>query len=191
MNFKTAVLTCLIGLSLVATVPVSYAADEQIVPTEARVKAISGKNEGIYFDGKFSLDLSDEAREVLERGITLNFLLEVEVEKPRWYWANKDIGVVKENIRLSYNPMTRQYRVNIGGMKQNFENLSSAIQLMSTISNLFISPYMKLESSFEAKARFYLDISKLPKPFQATLKKDNGWNLDTGWFKVKIEQGED
>ncbi len=190
MNFRAAVVTCFIGLSLGAMTPVSYAADEQIVPTEARVKAIDGKNGGIYFDGKFSLDLSDEAREVLERGITLNFILEVEVEKPRWYWANKDLGVVKENIRLSYNPMTRQYRVSIGGMKQSLEDLTSAVQLMSTISDLFISPYMKLEPSFEAKARFYLDISKLPKPFQATLKKDNGWNLDTGWFKVKIEQGE-
>ncbi len=190
MNFKTAVFTCFMGLSLVAASPVLYAADEQIVPTEARVKAIDGKNGGIYFDGKFSLELSDEAREVLERGITLNFILEVEVEKPRWYWANKDLGVVKENIRLSYNPMTRQYRVSIGGMKQNLDDITSAVQLMSTISDLFISPYMKLEPSFEAKARFYLDISKLPKPFQATLKKDNGWDLDTGWFKVKIEQGE-
>lgn len=191
MSFKTAVLTCFIGMSLATACPVSYAAEEQIVPTEARVKTINGKNGGIYFDGKFSIDLSEETREVLERGITLSFVLEVEVEKPRWYWANKDIGVVKENIRLSYNPMTRQYRVNIDGMKQSLEDLSSAVQLMSTISNLFISPYMELESSFVAKARFYLDISKLPKPFQATLKKDNGWNLDTGWFKVKIEQGED
>lgn len=37
------------------------------------------------------------------------------------------------------------------------------------------------------RARFYLDTSKLPRPFQVTLKKDDGWNLNSGWFDAEIK----
>ena len=98
-----------------------------------------------------------------------------------------EISKVTERIRLSYNPLTRQYRVSLGGMTQNFDNLDQAIFFMTTISKLYVAPYRDINSDdYEVRARFYLDTERLPKPFQVTLKKDDGWNLDSGWFDVTI-----
>ncbi len=58
---------------------------------------------------------------------------------------------------------------------------------MTTISKLYVAPYRDINSDdYEVRARFYLDTERLPKPFQVTLKKDDGWNLDSGWFDVTI-----
>lgn len=163
------------------------ASAESILPVHAEIAAIQETPKAIYFDGTFELELAPEVKEVLERGVPLNFNLEVEVFKKRWYWFDREIGKVNERIRLSYNPLTRHYRVSLGGMTQNFDNLDQAIFFMTTISKLYVAPYRAINpDDYEVRARFYLDMDRLPKPFQVTLKKDDGWNLDSGWFDVTI-----
>lgn len=164
---------------------------DQIVPLEANVVANNGERQGIYFNANFDIEVTDEVADVLRRGIALNFVLKVELEKKRWYWLDRTISEVTENIRLAFNPLTRQYKVSIGGMSQNFDTLDQALHMMGTVSNLHISSYRDLNSgSYEARCRFYLDTSRLPKPFQVTLKKGDGWNMDTGWFEAKIPSKE-
>ncbi len=191
MSLRTTVVKCLFGLmALIISLPL-FAADEGIRAVSTSVRAVSGDAGGIFFDGNFEIELSDQAKDVLSRGITLNFVLEVEVEKKRWYWFNRDIGEASESIRLSYSPLTRRYRVSIGGVTQNFETLSQALQLMSSVSNLYLSSYRDIDDGYKAQARFYLDTARLPKPFQVTLKREGGWDLDSGWFDVPIEPSGD
>ena len=172
---------------LIAAAMAVSACAEGIVPVHAEVSAIQDSSKAIYFDGSFELELAPEVKEVLERGVPLNFNLEVEIFKNRWYWFDREISKVTERIRLSYNPLTRQYRVSLGGVTQNFDNLDQAIFFMTTISKLYVAPYRDINpDDYEVRARFYLDTERLPKPFQVTLKKDDGWNLDSGWFDVTI-----
>ncbi len=188
MSFRTLAFKCFAVLALASLSVSLSAAYEGIVPKDSTVTAVPGENGGFFFNGSFNIDLSEEARDVLERGIPLTFILRVEIEKKRWFWTNKDLGTVRENMRLTYNPLTRQYKVNVGTMTQNFDSLRQALVLMSTISNLLVAPYRDLDDEYVAKARFYLDKSRLPKPFQVTLSKGSGWNLDTGWFNVRINK---
>jgi hypothetical protein len=63
-----------------------------------------------------------------------------------------------------------------------------ALRFIKTINNLYVGSYRNLNpEDYEARARFYLDTSKLPRPFQVTLKKDDGWNLNSGWFDAEIK----
>lgn len=153
--------------------------------------ALQKPTPGIFFSGEFDFELAPEVQDVLRRGISLHFVLEVEVEKKRWYWFDRLVSQARENIRLSYNPLTRIYRVSIGNMTQNFDTFEGALRLMQSVTNLFVGSYRDINSEeYEARARFYLDTSKLPKPFQVTLRKEDGWNLDTGWFPVQITDPE-
>ena len=62
------------------------------------------------------------------------------------------------------------------------------LAFIKTINNLYVGSYRNLNpEDYEARARFYLDTSKLPRPFQVTLKKDDGWNLNSGWFDAEIK----
>lgn len=180
------IFTVLTAVSLSFAV-MTCALAEGIVPIHTQVTAIKDEVSGIYFEGSFELELSSEVKEVLERGIPLVFNLEVEVNKKRWYWFDRQIGKVVERIRLSYNPLTRQYRVSVGAMTQNFDSLDQAVFFMTTISRLYVAPYRNINpEDYEVFARFYLDTDRLPKPFQVTLKKEDGWDLNTGWFQVDI-----
>lgn len=159
---------------------------EYIVPLEAQVEARS-RADAIVFNGTFEFEPSQEILDVLRRGISLTFILEAKITKNRWYWVDKTVGERKEALRLSYSPLTRQYRTNLGGITQNFDSLEQALRFMSTVKNLVIRDYRNVESEdYEASARLYLDVSRLPKPFQVSIKRGSGWNMDTGWFDVKI-----
>ncbi len=108
------------GLSIAAAMAIASACAEGIVPVHAEVSAIQDSSKAIYFDGSFELELAPEVKEVLERGVPLNFNLEVEIFKIAGIGFDREISKVTERIRLSYNPLTRQYRVSLGGMTQNF-----------------------------------------------------------------------
>ena len=70
---------------LIAAAMAVSACAEGIVPVHAEVSAIQDSSKAIYFDGSFELELAPEVKEVLERGVPLNFNLEVEIFKNRWY----------------------------------------------------------------------------------------------------------
>jgi hypothetical protein len=170
---------CLLALS--AQIAVANTIDV----LEAEV--LEGADHAVLFDGSFKIAPGQEVMDVLRRGISLNFVLEVQVKKNRWYWFDKTVGSKKESIRLAYNPLTRQYRISIGSITQNFETIEDALRLMSVYKNWKVCEEEDLNpDDFSARARFFLDTERLPKPLQVSLKKHSGWNLDTGWFEIPI-----
>ena len=176
----------LLAISFLAmSASLSALASDVVVPVDPIIEGHEVPAKGLYFSGSFEFELSSEVEDVLQRGITLYFVIEVEVEKKRWYWFDRPICGIKETIRLSFNPLTRSYRVAIGGMTQSFASLEGALRFIKTINNLYVGSYRSL--NYEARARFYLDTSKLPRPFQVTLRKDDGWNLNSGWFDAEIK----
>ncbi|MCD8339057.1 MAG: DUF4390 domain-containing protein, partial [Burkholderiales bacterium] len=72
MFLRTLAFKCLVILAMCLPCASLIAAEEGIVPSDAIVKVVPGKNGGIFFNGIFHITLSDEARDVLERGIPLN-----------------------------------------------------------------------------------------------------------------------
>ena len=96
-----------------------------VVPVDPVIEGQEVPAKGLYFSSSFEFELSSEVEDVLQRGITLYFVIEVEVEKKRWYWFDRSICGIKETIRLSFNPLTRSYRVAIGGMTQSFSSLEA------------------------------------------------------------------
>ena len=169
----------LLAITLLAmSTSLSALASDVVVPVDPVIEGQEVPAKGLYFSSSFEFELSSEVEDVLQRGITLYFVIEVEVEKKRWYWFD----------RSSFNPLTRSYRVAIGGMTQSFSSLEGALRFIKTINNLYVGSYRNLNpEDYEARARFYLDTSKLPRPFQVTLKKDDGWNLNSGWFDAEIK----
>lgn len=175
--FLTVVL-CISGLT--------FAAD-QIIPLDSRVIASHEAPYPTRFSANFEISPSSEILDVLRRGIPLTFVLEVSITKDRWYWTDKKVSTKKERMRLSFNPLTRQYRISLGSLNHNFESLDQALQLISSVNNWLILEGVELDpNDYEAKARFYLDTSRLPKPLQVSMDRGPDWSMDTGWFNVKI-----
>ena len=48
------------------------------------------------------------------------FVVDFEMSRPRWYWFDEKAAAKQLQLRLSYHPLSRQYRLSTGTLQQNF-----------------------------------------------------------------------
>jgi hypothetical protein len=113
----------------------------------------------------------------------MTFLLEFDLTRPRWYWLDEKIAQVENSWKLSYNALTRQYRLSVGSLYQNFDRLEDAKRVLSRVRNLSIADKSALKqgATYDAAVRLQLDVTKLPKPFQINALASREWNLSSEW----------
>ena len=85
-----------------------------------RGAALVAAEDGYYLEATFEIALTGALEDALNKGVPLHFLLEFELIRPRWYWLNEKVVNYQQRYRLSYNALTRQYRVGVGTLYQNF-----------------------------------------------------------------------
>jgi len=124
--------------------------------------------------------------DALHKGVPLYFVLEHELIRPRWYWTNEKVAVVQQERRLSYNTLTRQYRVGSGALYQNFTTLSDALDTMSRVRRrLDLEPgALQKGTTYAAALRLRLDTALLPKPFQ--LHTGRTWDISSDWYRWTV-----
>ncbi len=85
-------------------------------------------NEALVLKATLEIGLSPALEEALNKGVPLNFVVEFELKKPRWYWLDESIAVAQRHYRLSYHALTRQYQLNLNDQYQNFSTLNEALR---------------------------------------------------------------
>lgn len=124
-------------------------------------------------------ELAPHLEQMVDRGVTLTFRVEFEISRERWYWFDQRIARRMQHFRLSYQELTRQYRVTSGNFQQNFPTLRQALRHLSGVRRWPITEAQNLNpgSEYEARLRFYLDTSQLPKPLQLSAFTSSEWDL--------------
>ncbi|MCC7082698.1 MAG: DUF4390 domain-containing protein [Burkholderiales bacterium] len=155
---------------------------------EVRNAAITLGEDGYVLDADFDIALTPTLEDILGKGVPLNFLLEVEIIRPRWYWFNDKVAASAQQYKLSYNSLTRQYRVSLGTLFQNFGTLDEAVRFFSSVRNLPVADKSALQPGtvYQAAVRMRLDVSQLPKPFQITALGSREWNLSSDWHRFAL-----
>lgn len=176
------------GLALATALP-ARAADERIGLMSATLEpATSGQAPGVYLDATFEFELAPTLDEALHKGIALYFLIEFELVRERWWWLNRKLVSTQLVYRLSFSPLTRQYRVARGGLSQPFDSLDEALALMKSVRNWKVAErgVLKPGEDYLAEVRMRLDTSQLPKPFQVNAIASRDWSLASDWQPVKV-----
>jgi len=155
---------------------------------EVRSAALIAADEGYYLEATFDIALTSALEEALNKGVPLHFLVDFELIRPRWYWLNEKIANKQYPYRLSYNALTRQYRVGVGSLFQNFPTLGEALELLRRVRvREGIEPdELKKDSAFVAAVRMRLDTTQLPKPFQLSAVGSRDWSISSDWFRWTI-----
>lgn len=155
---------------------------------EVRKAALTIVDDGYVLEAGFGIVLTPPLEEALNKGVSLYFLLEFELIRPRWYWLNEKIADIHQQYRLSYNALTRQYRVGVGTLYQNFSTLSEALDVMSRVRRREeVEPgTLKKDSTYTAALRLRLDTTQLPKPFQINALGSREWNIGTDWYRWAV-----
>lgn len=155
---------------------------------EVRNAALVAGDEGYFLEADFEIALNATLEEALNKGISLYFLLELEVLRPRWYWLNEKVVSSQQQYRLSYNALTRQYRLGVGSFYQNFPELSEALNFLSRVRRRqVLDPGVLTQGrAYLASVRMRLDISQLPKPFQLNALASRDWNFGSEWYRWSL-----
>jgi len=152
---------------------------------EVRNAAITTTEDSYLLEADIDIILSAPLEDALNKGISLYFLLDFELVRPRWYWFNEKTVTLQQQYRLTFNALTRQYRIGVGAFYQNFPTLAEALQVMSKIrrrGDLESGPLSK-GANYTASLRLRLDTSQLPKPFNLNALGSREWSLGSDWHR--------
>jgi Domain of unknown function (DUF4390) len=153
---------------------------------EVRKAAVTAVDDGYLLVADLDVKLNPALDDALHKGVPLYFVLEFELTRSRWYWTNEKLASLQQRQRLSYNTLTRQYRVGVGALYQNFSSLKEALEYMSRIRRRQdIEPgALRKDVSYAAMLRLRLDLTQLPKPFQLHTGRD--WEISSDWYRWTV-----
>ena len=155
---------------------------------EVRRPQVTIAEDHFILQAQFDITLTPTLEEVLNKGVPLYFLLEFELIRPRWYWFNDRVVSLQQEYRLSYNALTRQYRLGVGNLHQNFGTLAEALEVMSRVRRRQeVEPgTLRRDTTYLAGIRFRLETSQLPKPFQLNAIVAREWNVSSDWYRWTV-----
>ncbi|MBM5570086.1 DUF4390 domain-containing protein [Deefgea chitinilytica] len=148
-------------------------------------------NNRIELSARYAVVLSPEIESALKNGLSLPFTYDFKLTRPllySWYRSMADGFTPNASItyRLSYQPLTRQYRLNTNGLSRNFNTAEEALLALSILRNWSVLEGSEISADdFAGKIRFRLDHTQLPKSYQLTALGDEKWLLDSGWQELQ------
>ena len=133
----------------------------------------------------FQIELSPGLEDAVQKGVVLYFQTEFDLMRSRWYWFDEKSVLVQRQTRLSYQPLTQQYRIASEGFTFSAKTMSEALQAVGSIGGWRVIDGTQLDSSksYTASMRMSLDLSKLPKPFQVNALNNREWNVSSDWYR--------
>jgi len=161
------VMSLCVGVVLAGSIEPEQA---QLVPDE----------QGRALTARFKILLGERLEEAVNRGVPLNFRLEFTLARKRNYWVDEHIAGRLLNYRLAYHALTRQYRLTVDSLHQNFESLDAALASLGRIARLHVVDKGQLQAgeTYLAAVRLSLDHEQLPKPLQVDALADRDWRVE-------------
>ena len=181
---KLRALLSALSIALVSVAPLSAHAEGLAVK-----KAELIASEDWYFlQADFDIDLNKSLEEALEKGVSLNFLVDLEVTRPRWYWTDEVMVSARQNIRINYHALTRQYHLSSNNITLSFNSLAEVKEQLKHIADwkVFERSVLKKGTAYRAALRMKLDIKQLPKPLQVEALGTKEWDLASEWFRFPL-----
>lgn len=176
LRFVAALLLLCMGMSI------AHADSIAIDRAEVRVS-----EEGYQVTADFGISLNFVVEQALTNGVPLYFTSEFSLTRPRWYWLDEEVAHSEQATKLSYNILTRQYRITRGALFQNFDSLE---EMLRVVGHQAFPPVpvaqIKAGSNYVAAVRMSLDVTQLPKPLQVNALATKDWDLDSGWHRWAV-----
>ena len=154
--------------------------------------------DGYHLSASYDIGLTQVMQQALSRGIPLYFVGEFSLTRSRWYWMDEDVFQGEQTIKLSYNVLTRQYRISRGSLFQNFASLEDALNILARQNSPaipaellkkeegYIAEWIKREGNLVAAVRLRLDNAQLPKLLQVNALSGSDWTLNSDWYRWEI-----
>lgn len=144
--------------------------------------------DGLELDATFDFDLPWALEDAVSRGVPLYFVVDFELFRSRWYWFDERRVTASLTYRLSYSPLTREYRLARGTLALPFDTLGEALAILRRVGswNVVERGALTPGASHWAQVRMRLDTTQLPRPFQIGAITSRDWTLGSEWRNVPV-----
>ena len=162
----------------------AFAADEAMI----RNPKLEATDDGYQLSADIDFQLTSSMKEAVSKGVPLYFVVEFEISKGRWYWFDQSVAKAARDRRVSYAPLTDQYKISVSGVSQNVATIDDVQRLLSRVRSWTVLQKGRLKpgEKYEAAIRFRLDNAQLPKPFQLDILASKDWNLSSDWVRWTV-----
>lgn len=144
--------------------------------------------EGLLLSANITFELPAVVEDALAKGIPMFFVVESVLLRDRWYWYDKPVARTDRHMRLSFQPLTRRWRLvtsnapigNSGvALGQTFDTREEALAAIQRISHWKIAEATDIDpdARYNLDFRFRLDVSQLPRPFQIGAVGHSDWSI--------------
>jgi hypothetical protein len=158
------------------------------VPAEVSQLRLERTDEGVLLSAAVQFDLPPVIEDALLKGIPMFFVAEATLYRDRWYWADRQVATASRHMRLSYQPLTRRWRLTLSSsvignsgvaLGQSFDTREEAMAVVQRISRWKIAESADVdpEARHNVDFKFQLDVSQLPRPFQIGAVGQADWNI--------------
>ena len=178
-------ISCLAALLILWLAPGPARAADGI---QVRQAALISAEDGYVLEADFEITLTQTLQDALNKSVPLYFTLEFVLERPRWYWWNAQLANARQEYRLSYNALTRQYRVGLSTLYRNFATLAEALEFLSRVRVREVAEPGALNTggSYRAALRLRLDSSQLPRAFRVSAVGSREWTISSDWHRWTV-----
>jgi len=175
---KQFILYCLLALNLFS--PAARAEGIKIQSAE-----LERVDSDWLLNATFKIDLTPGLEDAVQKGVVLFFQAEFDLTRSRWYWFDEKATLAQRQTRLSYQPLTQQYRIASEGFSFSAKTIFEALQAVGSIGGWRVIDNNQIDpsKSYTAALRMTLDLSKLPKPFQVNALNNRDWNVSSDWLR--------
>jgi hypothetical protein len=172
-------------LAAVAIVLLACALTARSDTIPARSAELHEEDGEVLLSAEFDFTLNSTLEEALSKGIALYIDLEFRLTRPRWYWVDEKVADSVTTYRLSYAPLTRQYRVGSGLMSQSFATLGEVERYIGRVTSRPVARASQLSKGtrYDAALRLNLDVNQLPKPLQVSALGSHEWQVASDWLR--------
>lgn len=179
-------LQALLGLVLLGSLVLAFAQQDSVTKvTAVKLEPTRPPAEaGWSLAAEFNIQLGHKLREAVDRGLPLQFAVDFELTRPRWYWVDEQVVNTTYPYNLSYNALTRTYRLITPSSTYNAPTLEDVMQHMVKIKDWSVIPRDRIAfgEPYVAHVRFRLLLTELPKPFQISALVNSEWDLSSEWL---------
>lgn len=135
--------------------------------------------EGLSLGYQARIELPRAVEDAMQKGVPLYFVAEAELLRSRWYWRDKRVARASRHWRVTWQPLTRRYRVNFGSLSQTYDTLADALGAVQRSARWKLADPSELEDGARQYVEFSLrlDTSQLPRPLQISFGGQAEWTL--------------
>jgi hypothetical protein len=140
-------------------------------------------DEGYKLNATYAFELNRELEDTIQHGVPLSFTTSVEITRPRWYWRDEVAASTRYTIRITYDPLLRQYNISPNGslVTRRVSTLEDALDLIRRPGRWLVAPKGALKPGevYHVTMQMGIDRELLAKPLQVNAFNNAGWILSS------------